>query len=440
MPASAPRVILWLARVVSQVFYRVERVGGHVPDGPVLLVVNHPNALLDPAVIWTTAGRDVRFLAKSTLFRRHIMAPLVRRSGAIPVYRRIDEGVDPSRNVETFAAVAGALDAGDCVCVFPEGITHEHGRIQPLRTGAARMALDALFRGVTVAIVPVGLNFEQRTTFRSRVAVVYGRPFVADDLGDLARQNPAEAVRALTDRIARALRQLVVEADPKADARLVARVDRLYTAARHAPVDPATRVQRRRVIARGIDRLRSEDPGRFRTLVDRLSAYDSRRRRFGLRDRDLDWRVSGRASLRFAVRELAFGLVLVPLAVLGVALFAVPYLVTGYIARRFSEDLSTHASVEAIGGAVLYGLWILLVGGLVARATSWQVGALACLMLPGVALVALAAFERETAVVETMRSWLAVARASEIARRRLSRQRSDLADVLDEVYEWLRQS
>src|SRR5512139_1264168 len=112
MTARPSRVILWLARVVSHVFYRVERAGGHVPDGPVLLVVNHPNALLDAAILWTTAGRDVRFLAKSTLFRRHIMAPLVRRSGAIPVYRRIDEGVDTSRNVETFAAVADALDSG----------------------------------------------------------------------------------------------------------------------------------------------------------------------------------------------------------------------------------------------------------------------------------------------------------------------------------------
>ncbi len=292
------RLIAWLARTVASVFYRVERAGGPLPTGPVLLVVNHPNALLDPAVVWATAGRDVRFLAKSTLFSRHVMAPLVRRTGAIPVYRRMDEGTDVSRNAETFAAVANVLDEGGCVCVFPEGLTHEHGRLQPLRTGAARMALEALGRGVTVAIVPVGLNFERRTTFRSRATVLYGRPFAADDLGDLARQDPPAAVHALTDRIAAALRRLVVEADPKADARLVARVDRLYTAARHAPVDPVSRVRRRRLIAQGIDRLRAQDPERLRALTRRLDAYDSRRRRFGLRDRDLDWSVSWRASVR----------------------------------------------------------------------------------------------------------------------------------------------
>lgn len=145
----------------------------------------------------------------------------------------------------------------------------------------------------------------------------------------------------------------MVEVDPKADARLVARVDRLYTAARRAPVDPASRVQRRRVITQGLDRLRAQDPERLRVLMERLAAYDCRRRRFGLRDRDLAWSVSWRASLRFALRELLLGCVLLPLAALGVVLFGVPYVVTGYVARRFAQDLSTHASVEAIGGGAI---------------------------------------------------------------------------------------
>lgn len=439
MSARPSRFISWLVRTIARTFYRVERAGGPLPAGPVLLVVNHPNAMLDPAVVWATAGREVRFLAKSTLFSRHVMAPLVRRAGAIPVYRRMDEGADLARNAETFAAVAEALDEGGCVCVFPEGLTHEHGRIQPLRTGAARMALEALGRGVTVAIVPVGLNFEQRATFRSRATVLYGPPFGAADVADLARLDLPAAVRALTDRIAGALRRLVVEADPKADARLIARVDRLYTAARHAPVDPATRVQRRRVIAQGIDRLRAEDPGRLRALTDRLAAYDSRRRRFRLRDRDLDWSVSWRGSLRFALRELLLGAVLLPLSAVGVMLFGVPYVVTGYVARRLAEGLSTHASVEAIGGGAIYLVWILALSVAAGHFTTWRVGVAVFLALPFVAVVALAAFEREAAVLRTVGSWVAVRRAPAVARRRLARQQADIAEVLEEVYRWLQQ-
>ena len=98
--------LLWrLVSLAVRTFYRVERVGPSVPDGALVLVANHPNTLLDPSLIHTTTGRPVRFLAKSTLFRGQVLSPIIRRSGAIPVYRKMDPGVDTSRNVEMFAAV-----------------------------------------------------------------------------------------------------------------------------------------------------------------------------------------------------------------------------------------------------------------------------------------------------------------------------------------------
>ena len=82
-----------LARAITAVFYRVDTAGSIPVAGPVLLLPNHPNALLDPAVIWATAARDIRFLAKSTLFDG-AFAPILNGAGAIPVYRRLDQGVD----------------------------------------------------------------------------------------------------------------------------------------------------------------------------------------------------------------------------------------------------------------------------------------------------------------------------------------------------------
>src|SRR5919198_600223 len=110
-----------LVRLVTWLYYRVDRVGAPPASGPVLLLPNHPNSLLDPAVVWAEAGRDVRFLAKSTLFHTPFR-PFLTGARAIPVYRPTDPGVDPSRNIEMFAAVADALAAGEAVCLFPEGL------------------------------------------------------------------------------------------------------------------------------------------------------------------------------------------------------------------------------------------------------------------------------------------------------------------------------
>ena len=206
--SSASPVVRWLARTACWLFYRVDQVGAPPATGPVLFLANHANALLDPAVVWATAGRDVRFLAKSTLFETPLK-PLLSGAGAIPVYRRRDEGVDVSRNTEMFKAVDTALADGDAVCIFPEGQSHSQGRLVALRTGAARIVLAAEAAGTRVALVAVGLNFERKTRFRSRVTVAYGSPFSANDLLPRTADDQG-AVRLLTDRIAAHMRWLLV--------------------------------------------------------------------------------------------------------------------------------------------------------------------------------------------------------------------------------------
>ena len=423
--------------MTCRVFYRVDCAGAAPANGALLLLPNHPNALLDPAVIWATAGRDVRFLAKSVLFKGPLR-PLVAGSGAIPVYRRIDEGADVSKNVEAFAAVDRALAAGDAICLFPEGVSHSTGRLVALRTGAARMALTAASAGVDVALVAVGLNFERKTMFRSRVTVVYGQPFSCADLaGDGAQP---EAVRALTDRIADRMRRLLIEADAAADRALIERVDRLYAAARGRRADPHDRVMRRRLIATGIERLRTVDPERYDELLLRFRRYDQRLRRFGLRDRHLDWQISTSDAIWFAVRELLAAIVLLPLAAAALVIFAVPYRLTGYAARWFTQEADVVATAKAVAGFLIYTAWLAALSAtfaIVAGGRGRGAGLLSFGLLVGVALAGLFAIERESAVIDAVRAWFLLRRTRDDTRQRLRRHRSELADVLDEVNEWV---
>jgi glycerol-3-phosphate O-acyltransferase/dihydroxyacetone phosphate acyltransferase len=431
VPAS--RFVRVLARVACRVFYRVDCVGTPPGTGAALLLPNHPNALLDPAVIWATAERDVRFLAKSVLFEGPLRF-LVAGSGAIPVYRKLDQA-DVSKNSEAFAAVDRAFAEGDAICIFPEGVSHSEGRLVPLRTGAARMALSAERAGTRVSLVPVGLNFDRKTTFRSRVTVVYGHPFTCADLADPV-VHP-DAVRELTTRIADHMRRLLIEAELKSDAALVDRVDRMYAAARGIGRDPHERVERRRIIAAGIERLRTADPQRYDEILMRLHRYQQRLQRFGLRDRHLDWAVSTGDAMRFALREALAAVVLVPLAAVALIVFAIPYHLTGYGARWFTGEPDVAATAKVVGGFLVYAVWLL---AFVAVAWWWRgsmAGMVTLLLVPVVAVAGLFAFERESAVVDAVRAWFLLQRTSADTRERLRQRRSELADVLDEVNEWL---
>jgi 1-acyl-sn-glycerol-3-phosphate acyltransferase len=423
--------VRWLARAVAHTFYRIDRFG-HVPAaGAVLLVPNHPNALLDPAIVWATAGRDIRFLAKSTLFDG-AFAPILNAAGAIPVYRRIDQGVDAARNVETFAAVQEALAGGDAVCLFPEGVSHSTGRLEPLRTGAARMAIGAEREGIRVTLIAAGLNFDRKTAFRSRATVLYGRPF---SVFDLAAET--DGVRLATERITDQMRRLLVEAEPGGDAAMVARVERLYSAARGRPRSPEERIARQQAIAQGIERLRVADPVRFEETTLRLRRYDQRLRRFGLRDRHLDWDVSTGAAAAFAMREGIAALLLVPVAVGGFALFWVPYHVTGLLARRATSERDVAATAKVFVGAGVYAAWLLVIAIAAGMLLGPRAGILAAALIPALAVAGLFAIERENAVADTIRAWWFLRRARRQTRERLKETRTELAALLEEIYEWL---
>jgi glycerol-3-phosphate O-acyltransferase/dihydroxyacetone phosphate acyltransferase len=433
-------VISRLAQLAAHLFYRVERLGQPPVDGPLLLVANHPNALLDPALVWTTAGRDVRFLAKSTLFGWNPLSPLVRAARAIPVYRRRDEGVDVSRNAEMFAAVEAALAAGDAICIFPEGTSHSSGRLEQLRTGTARIALGSAAAGVKVAIVAVGLNLDAKMTFRSRATVAYGPPFFCGDLLEAFHRDQAAAVRQLTARMAEHLRTLMIEADPLTDAALVDRIDSLYTAARDLPDAGETRLERRRAIAAGLAALRERSPDRYGRIRQTLRHYDRLLRRFGLRDPDVDLQVSQEAVVRFALREALLAVVLLPIVAVAFVLFVVPYQITALLARVTGQEPDVLATAKVIGGAIVYAVWIAAIAIAVGVRFGPAAAIGAAIAMPVVAVAGLLAIERELTMVDAVRAWVASRRTPPAALRLIAARRAAIADVLDLTYEWISSS
>jgi 1-acyl-sn-glycerol-3-phosphate acyltransferase len=192
-----------------RVFFReIEIVGRErLPRGrPLLIVANHVNSLVDSMLVAAFLGRRPRILAKSTLWRHPVMAPLLVLAGALPVYRRQD-GTNTAENLGTFRRCRRALAGGGAVLLFPEGTSHSHPYRLPLKTGAARIALETeqCHGPLGLRIVPVGLSYEAKGTFRSRVLIEVGAPLdPTPEAARYAREGRA-AVRALTQRIASAL-------------------------------------------------------------------------------------------------------------------------------------------------------------------------------------------------------------------------------------------
>src|SRR5262249_43714565 len=163
---------------------------------------------IDSLLVGTILPRKVHYLANASLFRNRILGHLLLRVGAIPVYRRHDDASRADLNREMFDASRRALLAGEVLAIYPEGTTHAETRVQRIRTGAARIALDYERARAAdpaqhlpaLSIIPVGLSFEARKAFRGRVLVAFGSPLPAPAPVPKAPGDGA-AVQALTDGI-----------------------------------------------------------------------------------------------------------------------------------------------------------------------------------------------------------------------------------------------
>jgi len=424
------RPLLLLAARAARTFYRLRELGAEVPaQGPLILVGNHPNGLVDPVLVGSRTARPVRFLAKEPLFRMPLLGRVIRSVGALPVHRRQD-GADASQNERTFEAVWDALAEDAVVCLFPEGRSHDEPALVQLRTGAARMALGAEQRAdyaLGVRIVPVGLSYRRKTVFRSPAASWVGEPVECADLAELHRRDPWAAANALTERITHALSQVSLQLERWEDLALLELAERIWTRGGEEQRDAgASRVERIQVLAQGFARLRELEPERARRLAERLDGFHGRLRALGLPVEELGARYSAGGLARFASVNLGRLIVGLPLALAGALLWGLPYLIVRGLARSKRAELEVVASVALLAGLVFFPAWLLLMVVALGMSLGWWTAAAALVGAPALGLFSIAFSERWLEVSEDAAVFFRLLRLGDL-RARLVRRRDELA-------------
>lgn len=386
MEGPPSRIAAWIARLVGTaagLFYRVDTHGPPLPSGPVLVAVNHPNSLLDPVLILRCAGRYTRPLGRAPLFEHRFLGPVLRTMGAIPVYRRQDDPEAMHRNEGMFRAAVQALSEGGAIQIFPEGRSHSESQIVQLRTGAARIALQAEASAdwrLGLSIVPVGITYSRKEHARTPVTVRCGRGFGCADLEEQYSRDPVKAVRNLTRRIERGIRRQTLNFPHHDDRQLVEVAEQLYVResrwvpwrAREPLGERFPRLQR---FAVGLEWIRREFPAEHDALKRKVARYAALSARIGAGEGDVPPRFGLIPVARYIAVRGTLLLLGLPLAVAGAVLWTPVTRLPAVVLRLTRPDYEVAATQKVlalIGGVIVaWAAWVTLaffVGGTILAA------------------------------------------------------------------------
>lgn len=406
-------MLYWILRGVASIalrwYYRDIHVVGtaRVPaEGAAILAANHNNALVDALVIGSAVRRKVRLTAKATLLDHPLTRGLVAAVGIVPLRRTSDErkgaaagrdrpqppaaAPEDARNADAFATIVDSLAEGGLVLIFPEGKSHSEPALAPLKTGCARIALQARdVRGLRgLPVIPVGLTFERKGQPRSRILVHVGTPI---DVDSVPGNDPA-AVQELTARIDAGLRGVTLNfASPDDAARLLAISSLLAGVldevrplhAPDAPLSDSVSIARRlEEVRRRLPDASPESLAAVDDFLTRLDAFRDRLQRLRIPVHDIALPTSAPSGLWFVIREGLIVVALLPLALWGRLNHWLPITLARRVALATSRNPDDPAMHTLVSGLAFVVAIYAVIASIVAASIGWGWAAVYLLSLP----------------------------------------------------------
>jgi glycerol-3-phosphate O-acyltransferase / dihydroxyacetone phosphate acyltransferase len=412
-PSPLYRLLKPLARLLARLFHRrlaIEH-SGRVPDeGPLVVAANHPNMMLDVLLLGASTSRELHFLAKATLFRNPLLARFLSAAGVLPVHRRRDEALGGDTgtgtgNVATFAACHELLANGGAIAIFPEGVSHERDFVLPLKTGCARIVLEAESRrGFTLGsrIVPVGIAFSNRQLFRSDALVAFGEPIDPSPHFPAYREGrEADAVRALTLDLEQALRGLALHVPREEDEKLLETLRQFF-----AGTEIPERLDVDRALVDAVSDYRDRRPLDYSRLRREVLAYGRALEVLRVTHGDLARIYRPGPVIRFLLPRLLLAVAgLVPFLA-GTALHYLPYSIPRWVAEARATEPVEVATIKLFTGLLSFPIAYGLVGWVVAHFFGAGMAVALVALLPALGLFTLGYLERASELVREARIFL----------------------------------
>ncbi|MDQ3181325.1 MAG: 1-acyl-sn-glycerol-3-phosphate acyltransferase, partial [Acidobacteriota bacterium] len=326
-------------------------------------------------------------------------------------------GADRTKNQFTFQNCEELLARGRCIAIFPEGISHNETKLQPMKTGAARIALGALAVGKDnnelvkngLKIMAVGLYYTSKTAFRSEALIRYGEIFDVEPVElDETGEPPRDEVSRLSQKIQEALQNVTLNLENTDELETIVRAEALFSSVYENLLFKQSLTQtflRLQDLADKYKLLGQSNPEKMRELSEKAERYENNLQTSGLTVESLSVLQHPTAYVfRYLILRIVVLILLAPLAIVGAIIHSPAYLFSNLLGQMVTtHDADAAGSTSKILAACIFmPLTWLLCDGIIFYLFGWQFALVAIPLLILCGYIALRSFE----TLIDMRVWL----------------------------------
>ena len=334
----------------------------NLPDsGPCIYIANHPNTLMDAWMIGYASKLPVHFMAKGTLFSSPLKNKILRSLNMIPVNRRGEGTTEGVSNKDSFEACYSILENKKCLLIFPEGTSYLERHLRDLKSGAARIALEAEKRNgasLGIKIVPLGLNYLDADRFRSRVMIHVGQAVSIENYVRDYEQNPGPTAKKLTEVFRIRLEQVLVNSAEKEDELMTEELHEVFSSRyiRQNRTGVTGEFDLLKKIRDKMEETKLTSPWKIAEIREILKELKSSLNQYEIRSDFLDRRFRTKMFFRQLLVSVFLLLIGLPVYVFGLVHNFLQYKMTDLIVPKLTKDVEYYAPLSVLLGLILYPL------------------------------------------------------------------------------------
>ncbi|HOI87678.1 MAG TPA: 1-acyl-sn-glycerol-3-phosphate acyltransferase [Lentimicrobium sp.] len=366
------RILYRLTQFYFHLFYRRFIILGreNIPrNAQLIFASNHQNALMDALALLYGYGKPVVFLARADIFKKKTIARILYFLKILPVFRPRDGAETMNQNYETFARTSRVLKSGLPIAILPEGTHSPIKKLQTLKKGICRIAFQtAESESFTsdIQIVPAGIDYTSYTRAGTSLLLIYGRPVSVSEFYPLYRENPQRAIGLLRDKLAEAIRSLMIHVENEEYFDVYSNLLRINNTL-HGNVQKSRQGRIRqfeydRTFIKNLNEAALKNADLLPRLQELSKPYFDLIGKYGIRDRFFG---KNRPCLLNWFLKILLSVVLLPVHLAGMVFNYIPYKLPSFLSGKV-KDKQFVSSVNYAASFVTYLLWYLLAFFLIA--------------------------------------------------------------------------